>query len=130
MTRINVVPVQDLTRQELLGEYKEITRPFNKVIARVNKGQSPSDVKGIPADYKMGQGHETFFFDKVQYLYDRYVSICGEMLERGYNVNLELFNDLCDKFQASIPREWWGDYVPTPEAIAINIERMIENGTR
>ena len=51
-------------------------------------------------------------------------------LTRGYNVNIELFNDLCDKFELSIPREWWGDYTPTNEAIEINIQRMIDNGTR
>ena len=129
MTRINVLPVGELSQKELGGEWKEITRPFNKVISRVNKGQSPSDVQ-IPPTYRMGKGHETFFFDKIQYLYGRYVELCGEMLRRGYNVNLELFNDLCDKFESSIPREWWGDYTPTSEAIQINIQRMIDNGTR
>ena len=78
----------------------------------------------------MGTGHVTFFFDKIQYLYDRYNELCGELLKRGVNVNLEMFNELCDIFESSIPQEWWGDYTPTEEAIQINIQRMIDNGTR
>ena len=67
MTRINIVPVATLTNSHLLAEYKEITRPFNKVLARIEKHGLNNALKGvnIPDRYVLGTGHESFFFDKL-----------------------------------------------------------------
>ncbi|CAH9016416.1 putative Pyrimidine dimer DNA glycosylase [Vibrio phage 393E50-1] len=129
MTRINVLPVNELTLPELRGEYKELPRAFTLIKARIAKGQQPSDIKG-PVEYVLGQGHVKFFFTRVKYLADRFTALTERMLDQGYNVNLEMYNDIMDDIELSIPGVWWNDYTPTDDAIAINTQRMIDNGTR
>lgn len=129
MTRINVVPVAELTQPELAGDWKEIFRVFRLVEARVNKGQRPCDVKK-PDVYTLGSGHVTFFYDKLGYIRNRIFRLAEEMLNRGYSPNLEMMNDVLDYAELHIPQEWWNDYNPTVEAVEMNIQRMIDNGTR
>lgn len=129
MTRINVVPVPELTLPELKGEYKEITRVFTLVKKRIAKGQSPSDIKQ-PDHYVLGKGHQVFFYTRIKYLVNRYTLLTERMLDLGYNVNLAMWNDITDDVELSIPGEWWNDYEPTQDAIALNLQRMIDNGTR
>ena len=131
MTRLNVVPVSELTQPEIAGEWKEYPRLFTLVRNRAAKGHTPQTmIKEIPTSYTLGKGHVKFFYDKIAYAVQRYTDLCNEMLERGYNPNLEMFNDIIDSCESSIPSCWWNDYTPTPEAIALNIQRMIDNGTR
>lgn len=123
MTRINVVPVELLSNAHLLAEYKEITRPFNKVRNRINKGQIPSDVKK-PNDYALGTGHESFFFDKLQYLHIRYLELYDELITRGYNMNYDNFN-ICESMMSGFAEtDWYGDYKPTHEAVYLNMARI------
>ena len=91
MIRINVVPVETLTDKHLLAEYKEITRPFNKVIKRIENG-TINDVV-IPPKYCLGKSHETFFFDKLGWLYQRYNDLHTELDSRGVNLNIDSFID-------------------------------------
>lgn len=121
MTRINVVPVEELHVKHLVAEYREITRPFAKVRARIEKRQTPKSVK-IPAAYTLGTGHETFFFDKLGYLVERYRQLVQEMQRRGYNPNPVPI----DKLTNGIDSVWFGQYTPTPQAIEINRQRIKE----
>lgn len=129
MTRVNVVPVQELTHPELSGEWKEISRLFSLVHARVAKGQRPTDIKS-PNEYKLGSGHQLFFYTRLGYIVDRMFSLADEMLNRGYNPSLDMLFSIVDGARQDIPPEWFGNYTPTPEAIQLNIQRMIDNGTR
>ena len=123
MTRINVVPVEMLSNQHLMAEYKEITRPFNKVRKRIEKCQIPSDVQK-PSHYVLGAGHETFFFDKLQYLHIRYLELYDELVIRGYNINYDNFN-ICESMMSGFAgTDWYGDYAPTHEAIYLNMARL------
>lgn len=121
MTRINVVPVEELHVKHLVAEYREITRPFGKVRARQNKGQSPSVVK-IPAAYTLGTGHETFFFNKLGYLLQRYQQLVVEMQARGYSPKPVPE----EKLTNGIDKQWMGQYTPTPQAVEINRQRIKE----
>lgn len=121
MTRINVVPVQELHVKHLVAEYREITRPFGKVRARQSKGQTVSHIKG-PCKYTLGAGHETFFFTRLQYLVDRYQQLVQEMQRRGYNPNPVPVEKLTD----GIDKQWFGQYHPTIEAQTINRQRIAE----
>ena len=58
MTRINLVPPEELCDQHLLAEHRELTRIPNAVA----KGKY--HLKGQPAEYKLGEGHVRFFFNK------------------------------------------------------------------
>ena len=55
MTRINVVPVEVLSDKHLIAEYKEITRPFKKVVNAVEKGKTINDFN-IQDKYVLGKG--------------------------------------------------------------------------
>lgn len=126
MTRINVVPVSCLTDKHLLAEYKEITRPFNKVIARIQKG-TMGEVK-IPEKYCLGAGHETFFFDKLSWLMDRYQCLKRELDFRRFKVNHDQFWDIVESLEDTLEETpYWGDYTPTPEDIYLNFSRLCKN---
>ena len=62
MTRINLVPPAELCDQHLLAEHRELTRIPNAVA----KGKF--SLKGQPSDYKLGEGHVRFFFNKLMFL--------------------------------------------------------------
>ncbi len=83
MTRINVIPVEELHYTHLTAEKHEITRVFD--LAR--KCQHELHKKKIPNEYTLGTGHVLFFYDKLQYITERYDSLCNEMQNRGYNCN-------------------------------------------
>lgn len=102
MTRINVgVLPQELTRQHLIAEHREIKR-----IPNVIKSGRYS-MKGQPETFTLGTGHVKFFYDKLEYLRKRYVSLYDECVKRGYNVT-----NYVDAWEG-IPKELMGDYKPT-----------------
>lgn len=123
MTRINCVPVETLTNKHLLAEYKEITRPFNKVIARIEKNTYDDVV--IPAHYCLGKGHETFFFDKLGWLHDRYDELHKELCARGFNINSVQFKGISSNFiNLLVNHDCWGSWKPTPENMYLNMARL------
>lgn len=122
MTRINVIPPSELVNIHLMAEYRELPRIFTDVRKRIAKNQ-PASTLVQPAKYKLGTGHCMFFLTRCGWLLDRYVALCGELLKRGYNLNLELFNDICDAAEM-LPAEWCGQYQPDADAIEINRQRI------
>ena len=123
MTRINVVPVSELTDKHLTGENHEILRPLNlvrKAIARkINKYNFNDKVK-CPDAYTMGTGHVLFFYNKLGFILNRYQELQDEMRLRGYSPNSVSVESLKDGIDA-----WWfGDYTPTTEALKINRQRL------
>lgn len=123
MTRINCVPVACLTDKHLLAEYKEITRPFNKVIKRLEAGTM--DQVHIPERYCLGKGHETFFFDKLKWLFIRYGYLHNELLARGFNINTAQFDKITSKFYFSLgTHACFGGWQPTPEDMYLNMARL------
>ncbi|MDD0824465.1 pyrimidine dimer DNA glycosylase/endonuclease V [Mannheimia sp. AT1] len=112
MTRINLVPPAELCDQHLLAEHRELTRIPNAVA----KGKF--SLKGQPEDYKLGEGHVRFFFNKLTFLKKRYDLLHEECLARGFNV--QYF------WTESLPTEplLWLDYEPTETALKANRERI------
>ena len=123
MTRINCVPVECLSPKHKLAEYKEITRPFNKVIKRLKEGKPMPRVKGIT--YKLGEGHETFFFDKLEYLFNRYRKLGLSLLEDGVNIDTKKFGEIQNSlYEALSSTEYWNDWKPRPEDMYVNMARL------
>ncbi len=114
MTRINVVPVEELCDQHLLAEHRELTRIPNAVA----KGKF--SLEGQPRDYKLGEGHVRFFFDKLGYLKKRYTDLHNECLMRGFNVTNRWPSEITTPGVSYLLK----DYTPTPEALALNRERI------
>ena len=121
MTRINVVPVQELTEMHLKGEYKEITR-IPGYLNRSLKSKKGFDLSDIPSAYTLGEGHCKFFYNKCAWLERRYVEL-GERLRKEFNVNAKMAH--IDLFK-SVGEEFYGDYEPDEAAMEINRERIQE----
>lgn len=120
MTRVNVIPVEELVREHLQGEYKEITRIFTlakKAQFAYLRGKYP-----IPSAYTMGEGHMKFFVPRLKYIADRYKSLVAEMRRRGYHPNPIPREQLLD----GIDPKLYNDYIPTEEAMRINRARIAE----
>jgi deoxyribonuclease (pyrimidine dimer) len=117
MTRINVVPVDELTRQHLLAEHREITRIPNTAVS----GKAKLD-GNYPNTYRLGVGHVRFFIPRLKWLHQRYNLLHAECLARGYNVTY--------KWPEAVPERLYRDWDPTAqemeEALRINRERIAE----
>lgn len=102
-----------------MAEYRELPRVFKLVEKRQDKGHGPKDCD-IPADYKLGAGHVKFFYNKLEFLRQRQWSLIEEMKSRGYAPRFHA-PDI-----ARFDEHWKNDYEPTPEAMAINKQRIEE----
>lgn len=144
MTRINLVPPDELTDQHLFAEFREI-KMVPKSLARSLKAawQREFDknddgdfhaqrveltlqriLRKVPAEFTLNTGHVSFFYDKGAYLRERYAALRKELLARGINFNQDrlldpdqVFDDLDFRFNKG--------YAPT-EAALILIRTRIE----
>lgn len=127
MTRINVVPVEELTNKHLFAEYRELPRAMRRAVLATYKGRQPSDVRIAPA-YILGTGHEIFFIDKCAWLYARWLQLRSELVGRGYNLG-EQFQTIVRGRARYIRRhgsQFYGNYQPTADAETINRQRIQE----
>ena len=115
MTRINLVLPSELCDQHLLAEHRELTRIPNGIASgRYRKFDN------IPATYRLGAGHVTFFLNKLWFLLMRYSDLHTECLLRGFAVTYKWPSDLTKAVVL------WNDYVPTETALALNRARIAE----
>lgn len=116
MTRINVIPVEELTDQHLMAEYREL--PMVPAAARRSK---PDNYK--PTDkYTLNKGHVTFFYNKKEYLLNRWLDLIEELYKRGFNIDPSsriVHWQALDKF----PQEQWA---PDQHALSVNKQRIEE----
>jgi len=118
MTRINLVPPAELSDRHLIAEYRELPRVFGLMRAYAAR----SDSQELPGSYTLGKGHVRFFYDKGAFLYRRQVQLILEMKRRGFNPK---FDDPYGLLEG-VPDRLLGDYDPSPEALAINRQRIEE----
>lgn len=115
MTRINVgIEPFELIDKHLLAEHREIKRIPNCI----HKGRY--SLNGIPKEFKLGEGHVKFFYNKLAYLHKRYISIHKECLNRGFNVT-----DFSECFE-NLPKKLYNDYDEKPNDRIILLERINE----
>lgn len=118
MTRINCVPVEELSGPHLVAEYRELPRVFALAQKAATRGTFSQ-----PETYTLGKGHLLFFYTRLGYLAKRHAELISEMKQRGYKptfpgVRREDFPDTPDAF--------WGDWEPTAEALMLNRARIKE----
>lgn len=125
MTRINVVEPSELHNKHLMGEIHEITRVFGLVRKaqdrKINKYNFKDKIKQ-PPQYTLGTGHVYFMYNKLGFITKRYYALNEEALKRGFKVNPIEKQNLIN----GIDNWWFGDYIPTPEALEINRARLQE----
>jgi deoxyribonuclease (pyrimidine dimer) len=122
MTRINVIPVDELTDNFLLAEHFELPRVFLLVHNHMMKGRHIEDLK-IPPTYRLGSGHVTFFYDKLAWLAARHRALREEGLKRNLKLSVDP-SAACIKHISFRHTLYWGDYEPTQEAIQLNLDRL------
>lgn len=79
MTRINVVPVTELTNKHLIAEYRELPRIYKAALKFYLRG----DKSIIPSTYRLGEGHVKFFYNKLGFINKRHKELINEMTSRG-----------------------------------------------
>lgn len=118
MTRINVVPVEELTNQHLMAEYRELPRIFTLVKKAQEKGKRPVDF--TVETYRLGKGHVHFFYKRLAWLQERYNELVKELYRRDFNINpIRTFSLL-----EGLDHYWFGWYSVTTEALQENRERI------
>lgn len=131
MTRINLVPPEELMDQHLFAEFREIKMVPKALRRSVVAAQRKygalwgSRLKAeIPDRYVLGTGHVRFFYDKGAYLQNRYEAIKAELRKRGIN-----FNEASPPDPDSMYRDYptfCGNYTPTTEDLRTIRERIAE----
>jgi deoxyribonuclease (pyrimidine dimer) len=116
MTRINCVPPEELCREHLVAEYRELPRVF----ALAAKAYPRREKFVAPARYTLGAGHVKFFYTRLGYCYERFLALRGEMLRRGYKPAYE------KPPAVEVGRDWFQAWHPDSEALAINRRRILE----
>lgn len=119
MTRINTVSPKLLPTPWLVAEYRELPRILNRLLS----GPVP---EVLPATYRMGAGHVTFFYDKAPYLAFRHFAIVAELKQRNpmgvYTIDLvEAYDTI---MRTCNPQdELW---TPSPVDHIANLQRLRE----
>ena len=117
MTRINLIPVSELSDQHLIAEYRELPRIIKQKI----------NIKDAPARYCLGKGHVKWARKHSIFCLVRYEQLCEEMKYRGFKVNFS-FEDL---------KNFWIDdtinnydtyhlYFKEPEEVELSRDRIKE----
>lgn len=117
MTRINVVPVEELSDQHLIAEYRELPRCLKQKI----------DVSNAPDVYCLGAGHMKWARKHPVFLLKRYGKLCKEMKYRGFKVNFtQPALVYMTVYWCGCPSWLYNDYEPTNLDIVINRLRIVE----
>lgn len=118
MTRINCVPVQELSGQHLVAEYRELPRVF----ALAQKAAARGAVSQ-PKTYTLGKGHLLFFYTRLGYLALRHAELIEEMKRRGYKPT---FTGIKREDFPDIPDTFWCSWKPTTTDLLLNRQRIKE----
>ncbi len=122
MTRINCVPVQELSGPHLVAEYRELPRVFALAQKAMLRGSFSQ-----PEVYTLGKGHILFFYTRLDYLAKRHLELIEEMKRRGYKPS---FDGIKREDFPAIPDAFWRSWEPTPEALLLNRQRIIERSRK
>jgi deoxyribonuclease (pyrimidine dimer) len=121
VTRINCIPVTELTREHLVAEYRELPRVFG--LARM-----PREGEVFPEQYTLGAGHVKFFYTRLGWCANRHTELVQEMKRRGYNPTIpeeEMWHH-CEKAGGSVPLELFKSWTPDAAAMELNRQRIRE----
>ena len=119
MTRINLINVNELSDQHLIAEYREITM-VPAALKRTLNSRNGLILKNIPKNFTLNKGHVTFFYNKGQYLYNRYRLLINEMKKRGFNPNA----DREFPVKIFIENNLFNDWKPTIQDLSIIKKRI------
>jgi len=121
MTRINIIPTQELTDQHLVAEYRELFMVGSSLQRSLKSANWEKNKKTWPKEFTLNKGHVKFFYNKGKYLHKRYKELIKEMKSRGMNPNSDR------KFKRyQWPDELYNDWSPTKKDQMIIRQRIEE----
>ena len=116
MTRINLIPVEELSDQHLLAEYRELPRVIKQEVK----------IDNIPTKYVLGRGHVKWAKYYSVFTLRRYLEITWEMTYRGFKVNYP-YHKLYEYYLANSYNEKYTNwYYTTGEDVRLSRNRIIE----
>ena len=110
MTRINVVPVEELSDAWLLAEYRELPRVLKQPIC----------LMGAPARYQLGAGHVKWARRHGLFAYKRMHLLVQELTYRGFSPRFTTVG--LRKFL----QPYMKDYTVTKADISVNRTRLLK----
>lgn len=121
MTRINIIPADELADQHLVAEYREMFMVGSALQRSIKSPNWKKNKLTWPKTFTLNSGHVKFFYDKGEYLHKRYVELVNEMIHRGMNPDpARTFK----RFQW--PDELYNDWTPSVSEQDIVRERIRE----
>jgi deoxyribonuclease (pyrimidine dimer) len=119
MTRINIVPPNELTDQHLIAEYREITM-VPAALKRTLLSKGGLRKNKISTHYTLNTGHVYFFYNKGKYLHRRYDELIREMRLRGFTAD----PNRVFPYEIFMDNGLYEDWIPTIEDYKIIRERI------
>lgn len=110
MTRVNVVPVEELSDLWLLAEYRELPRAL----------KSNCSLENAPVYYKLGSGHVKWAKKHALYTQKRMQLLVQELVYRGFKPTFK------SDFKKYIDEHMKNDYNVRKEDLMVNRTRLIE----
>jgi|TARA_B110000908_G_scaffold14285_1_gene16367 deoxyribonuclease (pyrimidine dimer) len=83
MTRINIIPTEELADQHLVAEYREMFMVGSALQRSIKSPNWEKNKKTWPETFTLNSGHVKFFYNKGEYLHKRYNELVSEMKRRG-----------------------------------------------
>ena len=119
MTRINIVPTEELSDQHLVAEYREIFMVGSSLQRSLKSPNWPKKEISLPETFTLNAGHVSFFYNKGLYLHNRYKQLVEEMKRRGMKP------DPNRKFKREQwPDDLYNDWDPNDQELQIVRERI------
>lgn len=113
MTRVNLIPVEELADQHLIREYQELPQPLKRKV----------NIEGDYCFYRLNKGHVKWIKTNWKFCFERHKELCKEMKFRGFKVNHPT-SELEPYIKTLKPLSYV--YKPSSEEINISRQRIIE----
>lgn len=120
MTRINCVPVEELSGKHLVAEYREIARVYKLAVNSHARGECRAS---HGETYTLGKGHVRFFYSRLGYVTKRHRQLIAEMKRRGYSPTYHTV------IIPPVPPGWARNWKPDETALSISRARIAERSS-
>lgn len=120
--RINIIPVNFLSDQHLIAEYREI-KMLPKLAVRIIKSKSGLNINKISSTYTLNKGHGYFFVNKLKFIESRFAELCTEISKRGFALHCASLYDINYDYSVLI-ENFYNEYIPSAAEMYINIDRI------